>query len=266
MHLKWGYYTEYPTDDPRQGTGEALIVYTETEGVITDIVRVHSPSFDWRLTMRGNNANIVHQFYTLLNTVYPNISSEETWSNLQKRYIMFPIYEPASIKHFYQTTGYILTIPQGEISRDDYFNKEHRIKLLWLNYVLSLPPWLQGRGIDLLEEFRKDRNDLAEWIQGLEKQHKQLSDLSIYHERIKSEKGIINQSRHFAKQSVASGNNFTRNGKIIPLPKLIGNNIRNFIYKENGTSLYALIKEMKRAKAGLLLKDDSPKVIEHQAI
>jgi hypothetical protein len=260
-HLKWGYYNEYQIEDPRQGTGEAIIIYQMTENEagkqISDIVKVHSKSFDWRMTLRGNNPNIVHQFYSLLNTVYPDINKDEVLNSLTNKYIMFPLYDPSSIKQFYDQYGYILTIPQGDFDKNDYINKDHRIQLLWTNYVLSLPPHLQGDGIELLEDFKKNRNELVLWMQLLEKNNKDLTKLNDYSERIKGEKGIINQARHFAKITIDNGNNYARNGKIVPLPKVIGNNIRNFIYKENGTSLYALIKEMKKSKNSTLPTTDS---------
>lgn len=245
-HLQWGYYTEYPLEDRRQGTGESLIVYEIKDGESVNILKVNSTSFDWRLTIRGNNPNINHQFYSLLNTVYPNIHNSEAWDILNKKYIVFPLYDPLSMKQFYEQNGYILTIPQALVNKSDYNSRDQRIHLLWMNFVLSLPPHLQGKGLDLLYNFNKDRNDLIKWLQHFERNNKDISNLEEFSDRIKGEKGIINQSRIFAKRAFSAGTNYARTGKFIPLNKLIANNIRNLVYKENGTSLYSLVREMKR--------------------
>lgn len=65
-HLKYGYFEEFQVGDVRQLTGEAVIMYHQVNGVVSSIVKIHSPSYDWRVTMRGNNPNIRNQFYMLL--------------------------------------------------------------------------------------------------------------------------------------------------------------------------------------------------------
>jgi hypothetical protein len=247
-YLQWGYYSEHPIEDIRQCTGEALILYHMEEGEVIDIVKVHSPSYDWRITLRGNNPNIVHQFYSLLNTVYPAIDDNkdiDAWNRLIKRYILFPLYDPISIIDFYNQSGYILALPMGEVSKDDYIDRDHRIQLLWINFLLSLPLHLQGSALSLLDDFKKNRTELITWLQMIEKQNKDLNNLIDYSDRIKSQDGIIIKSRTFARQRINNGTNYSRNGKLIPLPHLIANTIANLVKKENGTSLYSLIREMK---------------------
>ena len=56
-----------------------------------------------------------------------------------RRLIIFPLYDDQSLRDLYETSGGILMLPIGETSREDYINKESRIYLLWLNYVVSLP-------------------------------------------------------------------------------------------------------------------------------
>ncbi len=244
-HLKSGYYNEYPISDDRQTTGEAIIIYRMVNGEITDIVKVHSKSYDWRVVMRGNNPNIIHRFYELLSVAYPTIDSQEAWDLLNKKLIVLPLYEISSLKDCYEKHSVILTLPQAEVSSLDYQNRDDRIHLLWLNYVLSLPPHLQGAGLNILDSFIQDRNDVIIWIQGIESRNRDINGTE-FSKRVKS---LICSARILAKNNMAKGANSNTKGSYVKKPQLIKNTIRNLINKENGTSLYGLQREMKQARA-----------------
>lgn len=244
-HLRYGYYEEFKNHnfyDPRESTGEAVIVYTLKEGSDRplDIVKVHSPSYEWRLTMRGNNPNIVHQFYYLLNTVYKEVNNEREWREFLKRYILFPLLSEQQLRELYQRTKGILAIPgsYGRINLSQLSkNRSNRIHMLWINYVYSLPFSKQEQAIEILRNFFKDRKELALWIQELEGSKKSLDELEQIHKRIRN---IVEIAR-------ASCRNY-KTVRIGP-QEVIKNSINNFINKENGISLYAMIKQMKLFKS-----------------
>jgi len=241
-HLRFGYYNAFNVNDERQLTGEAIIMYRMDSGIISDIVKVHSPSYEWRLNLRSNNPNIVNQFYLLLNSVYNNIDSQEAWEHLKQKYILFPLYDEQSLKDLYNQSQAILTIPCGETTQDDYHDRDSRIHLLWMNYVLSLPTPIQSEALNILTNFKKDRNDLIVWIQSLETSIKDIEHAD-FHDRIKA---IISSSRRLARQRISTGTNYSSRGSYMKLPLLIKSTIRNLINKENGPSLYSLVREMKQ--------------------
>lgn len=241
-HLVYGYYTAFDAVDPRQLTGEAVIVYNMVDGVIGDIVKVHSPAYDWRVKLRGNNPNIVNQFYCLLNSVYGDVNSEEAWTALSSKYILFPLYDEQSVKALYEQSQGILVIPQGEVTREDYSTRDARIHLLWINYVLSLPPHAQGDALNILHNFKTDKSDLIQWLQELEETMPNIEAAEVS-TRVK---GIISSARRLARQRVANGDNYSARGVYMKLPMVIKSTIRNLINKENGTSLYARIRECKQ--------------------
>jgi len=243
-HLKFGYYNEFTVDDPRQLTGEAVIIYKMTDGVISDIVKVHSSSYEWRSNLRGNNPNINNQFYSLLNSVYGNIDSDSAWKTFSSKFIPLPLYDEQSIKDLYEQTHAILTIPSGEVSRDDYKSRDSRIHLLWMNYVLCLPPHLQADGLNVLSQFKQDRNDVIDWLQSLEASNTNIESSDL-HVRVK---GLICSARRLAKDRIAKGNNYSAKGSYMKFPLLIKSTLRNLINKENGPSLYGLVREMKLAR------------------
>jgi hypothetical protein len=238
-HLQFGYYNSFASEDLRQLTGEAVIVYDDK-----DIVKIHSPSYEWRVNMRGNNPNINNQFYTLLNSVYPDVNNDDTWNALKSKLVVLPLYGEQSLKDLYAQSGAILTIPSGEVTRDNFANRDSRIHLLWMNYLLSLPPTVQGDALNILSQFKTDRNNVIEWLQTIEQTHKDIEKQEIP-ERAK---GLISSSRRLARERMSGGNNYANNGSYMKLPLLIKSTLRNLINKENGTSLYGLVREMKASK------------------
>lgn len=242
-HLKFGYYDEFTVQDCRQLTGEAVIIYSQQGSVITDIVKVHSPAYDWRVCLRGNNPNIANQFYTLLNTVYKDINEDSAWALFTKRYILFPLYDEDALKQLYNDFNGILTIPEGPVNKSLYLNRDNRIYLLWMNYVLSLPMHLQGAGLNILSQFKTDRNNLVYWIQTLEASTDNIKALNLS-TRLET---IILSARNLSRSRVQESSNYTMNGARIKLPVLIKSTIRNLIHKENGSSLYSLVRQMKEA-------------------
>lgn len=243
-HLQFGYYSPFSIDDVRQLTGEAVIIYKMTDDVVTDIVKVHSPSYEWRVNMRGNNPNITNQFYSLLNSVYGDINSSDLWNAFKGKFITLPLYDEQSLKDLYAQNHVILTIPSGETSSIDYNTRDSRIHLLWMNYVLSLPAHIQGDGLNILSNFRTDRNDLVTWLQNLEASNKNIESTE-FSERVK---GLIISSRKLARARISKGENYSAKGSYMRLPVLIKTTLRNLINKEKGPSLYSLVREMKLAR------------------
>lgn len=248
-HLRYGYFNAFDTEDPRQLTGEAVIIYRILDGVVSDIVKVHSTSYEWRCTIRGNNPNIVHQFYSLLNMVFPDTQKDpQAWEHLKNKLIMFPLYDVQSLKELFNQNQCILTIPSGTINKQHYNNRDARIHLLWLNYVLSLPLSCQEQGLDILTNFFETRKAVWTWIQSIESNKRIDLEKSEYSVRVKN---IISTARKFSKDRVAAGKNYSKAGTYMKLSVLIKSTIRNLINKENGTSLYSLAKEMKQSQKSL---------------
>lgn len=248
-HLKFGYYDPIPTDDPRLQTGEMLIVYSmnEATGEVLDIVKVHSPSYEWRVKIRGNNPNIYNQFYSMLGLVYKDPKSQQEWDTLFETLMPIPPYAEESVKGLFEANQMILTIPGGQVSLDDYSSRDSRIRLLWMNYVLSLPPSLQREGLEILSKFKNDRAAVILWLQNLEISTSRENNLEQA-EISDRAKGIISISRRLARGRVAEHNNYSNKGGHMTLPMVIKSTIRNLIYKEDGPSLYRLVREMKQAQ------------------
>lgn len=241
-HLKSGYYKSFPVGDERLTTGEGVIIYHKENDVITKVLKVNSKSYDYRCTMRGGNPNIVNQFYTLLSCTYPDITGNDAWEALQKKFVIFPLYDVEVIKGQFDKSKVILTLGTGELDKRNYESKEARIHLLWINYVVTLPANFQEDALEILDNFHEDKKNLCEWLATLEINVKNI-DESQHGAHVKR---IINAARTLSRQKIKSGQNKSAKGADIPYPTMVKKTIRNLVYKEKGGSLYQMIREMKR--------------------
>ncbi|MEM4260083.1 MAG: hypothetical protein QXG00_02505 [Candidatus Woesearchaeota archaeon] len=244
-HLSSGYYEPFSVYDERESTGEAVIIYAKKNNKIYDIVKVHSPSYDWRSNMRNNNPSIIKQFYLLLDEVYKDLKTEEDWKRFKKRLILFPLYSEEFIEELFNETKGILKIPYTTPpSRELFNNRRNRIYLLWLNYFFSLPLSIQGKALKLFNDYMYQKSKLIRWIQNIEKNRtvdKDTDNQTPAQQRIKS---IIKTAREKSKE-------FYLKDKSVSLDILIRNSISNFINKERGNSLYSLIREMNKEENAL---------------
>lgn len=257
-HLNFGYYNSFENNDERQLTGEAVIVYKINNGVIHDIIKVHSPAYEWRVNLRGNNPNIVNQFYHLLNSVYGDVNTPESWEKFKQRFIIFPLYDEQSLKDLYTQTNGILTIPSGAVFQEDYKSRDSRIHLLWINYVLSLPASKQVDGLNILTNFKNDRNNVINWLQTLESSISNIEGADGISSRVK---GLINSSRSLARKRKSDGYNYSAKGTYMKLPVLIKSTIRNLINKEDGPSLYSLVRELRDFRAKEQEQKQQPNIV-----
>jgi len=247
-HLGFGYFEAFESTDERQLTGEAVIINRKDDnGAIVDIVKVHSPAFEWRVKMRGEDPNIYHRFYDLITISYKNVTDDKSWKSFTDQFMTFDLYEEDSIKKIFIDTVGAVTLQTKVASASDYSNKEDRIFLIWFNLMLSLPPHLRAANADVLERFRNDRNELIIWLQELEAKHESVDELDKMN-IIKRSKDIIITARNLARQTMREGKNFGTNGVKISISSLIKNTIRNFISKEYGASLYSMIRNMQKIK------------------
>lgn len=251
--LKYGYYDTFEPEDPRMGTGEELIVYEQDEhGDILDIVKIRGVASQFRNEMRGDNPNIKNQFYSKLDLCYPGIHDRVAWDEFKTRFITFPLYNISALQELYDRTGAILALPTMDATLNDYRSRDDRIHLLFLNFLITLPATSQQEALNMYTEYLRDRDDVIKWLTELEREHadknkKQLEQLEL-HKRVI---GIILAVRGLARRDIDTRRNISLKGAVIHIDTLIKDKFRNLIMKEHGTSLYQLVREMKRAREAL---------------
>jgi hypothetical protein len=217
-HLQYGYYDPFTPEDPRMATGEAVILFSHNERG-PHLLKVHSPSYQWRLSVRGNNPNLPNQFYSLLDWV-----AKADWERMGRRLLLLPPFSVKEIEELWHEQRGITALPCSEFNIEQYPDRDSRIHLLWLNFLFSLPPLAQPQALELLKRLRKERTDLVQWLRRLEKDHDSVEGLEIPPRA----KGIIGTARRLS-----------RPGQVSPT-------IRNLVQRERGASLYGLVRDMKR--------------------
>jgi len=243
-HLTYGYYKKFDVKDNRQLTGESLIVYTMENGNIKNMVKVNSTSYEWRVNMRGNNPNITHQFYSLLNSVYADLKIDNSKDKLKQKLVLYPLYNLLSLKNYYRSNNGIINLQVINEKYALYITRDERIHLLWINYVVSLPIHLQEQGLDIISNFHIEKVSVVEWLTCLEIKYPN-TQINSQNLPIRA-KNIILTARKLANERITKGENYSANGNLIKLPILIKSTIRNLINKENGTSLYTISKQMRK--------------------
>jgi len=243
-YLKYGYYDKYDAPDEREFTGESVIIYRKVDEVIVDVVKVHSKSYEWRSNFRGGNHNIANQFYARLNMVYPDINELSHWERFKSNLILFPLYSVDAMKDLFNEDNGIIFIgvdKDFKPDKDVYNTKQSRIHLFWINYVLSLPISHQEEALELLNNFYSDKEKLIDWLCKLEDNNKFIKEPEYCKYIVR----VVNSARKKANESVKNGTNLSKKGRVIKYKEYVRCKIYDLITNERGTSLYAMIREMK---------------------
>lgn len=243
--LKSGYPVEHANDYPIKGNdGESVILYQyDDNGRVCDSVRVQSEGYHWRIKMRGDNPNIRHRFYQLLNDALKP-------ENIPHLLIKYPFFYRRGRPDKNFNTIWVVHCEQH--IRLNMRKTDDRIFLVYVTFFESLPSSQKLEGLKLWGGFKKDRDDVIAWIQDL---------ASGEIETPKTEDGkcllsprlqeIIRLTKEHAKNRKKKGRDKNRYGKRMSEAFLVKANIRNLILRESGTSLFRLIREMRRYERAL---------------
>ena len=234
MHLHTGYYQPLPVRDPRQSTGEALIIYKIKDGQVMDIIKVNSIGYDYRFKLRGaDDSNMYHRFFSLVDMANRDIAQYPEYCDLKQKIVTIQPIDHTQLKVMFQQYGNILYLPEYDIPLECRRDKYYILNQIWLNYIIALPLSLQYSAIDFLQQFIQERANVVKWLQNYHHNNIQLNEKDISKSGIR----IISEGRKTGKDLFKA-----KKYKTVDEATLIV--IRNFVYKEYGTSLYSLIKKM----------------------
>jgi len=242
-HLLFGFYDGfegYQYLDPRLLPGEFVILEDVETGFM---YRVESPSYFWRSSMRNNNPNILHRFYELLD--YSYLKNNE---NDDRKYNeAFPILTSFDYEYLKSSISImpIVVWPQ-DTEKDVKFpsNKDAKFYNIWQCLLVSMPICRQTEILEFYSHFNDRKKEIIDWLSELSDE-KGL-DMAKFSKRIQD---ILVKTKTFAIGRVKKGDNRDRKtGKVKNVDEITKENIRNFIGKEMGNSLYRILKEMDRYK------------------
>jgi len=228
--LRFGY-----SEDRDTSYGESVILYQyDKNGKVCDSVRVQSTAYHQRSRLRGDNPNIRHRFYQLLNAAMK-------WDNVHELVRTYPLFyrqgSDACFSNIYvEHLGQHITL--------DLRKTDDRIFLVYVHFYASLPDAHKEEGLKLWDDFKRDRSDVTAWLQELSEKAMP-SEIEELSPRIQT---ILKLTEDHADNRIRTKRNKNRFGKRMGRRQLIKANIYNLILRESGPSLFKLIREMKRAK------------------
>ncbi len=200
--------------------GEFVIIETE-EG---EMFRVESEAYHWRSLVRNNNPNYLHRFFEIY---------DMTLKNSQEYNTLFPDVS-MYFKGFATSLG--LEYPENIQAKD------MRLYNAWTCFALAMPPHMSEEIKGYVNYLISNREKCKEWIVDLsDKFCKGLLDMSKYSYRVAD---ILLKTKQFAENYVKKGPLDLKTGKPKNVDAVRRENCRNFINKEQGSSLYRLIREM----------------------
>lgn len=234
-HLRYGFYEkpEIEPIDQRIGTGEFVMLYKMNEaGQIEGLLKVESPAYQWRLEMRDNDPNLKHRFYQLVNGSYINTDTAEGMAFYRSRYPILHRHDYVDILSHLEREGPFISWPGQDVT--EIKNRDDRMYNIWMCYIISVPIHRQMEVALMYQELQRDRMDVIKWLQSLDVIENLDSIDSL------RAQNIIKAARQLAHQKMSDSKSSMAN--------LVKDIIRNFIFKEEGTSLYRLVKAMKCAQ------------------
>jgi hypothetical protein len=242
-HLLFGFYEGfegYQFLDSRLLPGEFLILEDTNSKMM---YRVESPSYAWRSAMRNNNPNFLHRFFELLDLAYLRNTAED-----EKKYMdMVPIlttYDVDSLRSNLSGNPMIVWPQNTEVVELIPTNKDAKLYNIWQCFLVSVPLCRQLMVVEFFEHLLKRRDEVTNWIVDLSSKMDKI-DILKFSPRVQD---ILMKTRSFAAEKVRRGENVDRRTKVVrTVEELTVENIRNFISKEKGSSLYRIIREMDRS-------------------
>ena len=236
QYLRFGNYTPFDdsTIDPRLRLGEFVVLYKlNDQGEISGLLRVQSYSYSWRLEGRNNDPNLKHRLYQLLNASYSPDNYFNSW----------PMLTPHNVNYIVSIIKQnpILIWPGGSARQAWITNKNERFFNIWMNFLLVVPPHKQLEVALMYPELLQDRNALTNWLLALDESNN-LS--SLENEGGRRAREIITTAQKLAQQQTNKGTQT----QALSVHQLTQQNIRGFISKEYGDSLYRLVRLMKQAR------------------
>ncbi len=243
QHLKYGFHTpepEWNELDDRMLPGEFVILYHKGQ-----LIRVESLSYAWRSRVRDNNPNLLHRFYQLVSDSYISCDTTKGRDKFEKLYPTFVPYSSDTILQILNDEGPRVVWPQTGLYHDpeNLMTKDSRMYNIWLAFLNAVPLCKQKIVSGYDNQLYRKRGQLIGWLRTLADQSK--LDPAVFSKRAIN---IVEVAQRYAKARVDKGDNFDRNGRKQSVRDITKGNIKNLVSKEQGGSLYRLVREMDKYK------------------
>jgi hypothetical protein len=241
QYLKYGYYEPYESGDfdVRLTPGESIMLYVKTP-TGESLYKVQGPSYAWRTSMRNNDPNLYHQFFILTNGMYIT-----DYSEYEKRFPIFnreyPVFSPNNVAELRRVidqepitvwNNETNTIGDTRLIR----TRDNRLTNLWIAMLMAVPIHRQHEVVNYLDNYQMERNGVIGWLLQINNNSDPTMEVPT------RARQIINVARQGASKRIDRGET------TMTFQEIVRDNIIGFIMKEEGSSLYRLVRAMKQSK------------------
>jgi hypothetical protein len=225
-HLQNGYTEKSSTrcsNDLRTGSGECVMACQfNNDNLPPKLYRIASPSYNFRTMIRGDDANILHRMYSLMNDAlldntlyflkYPWLTYEDSSYTMEKC---------GSITHWNTSTVNSFSFQIG---------REQKLLNIWKCLLLSTPLSKQKQVFTFYSHVCTTRKEVAQWL------------VSLYGKELEEGQELIPRAKKLLELAVKYANE--HNVKVLNSYILL-KNMKFLISNEHGESLYKLSKNRK---------------------
>jgi len=259
IHLRDGFYQPIDCVDKRLLLGEFLVAYLYDEsGGISRIIKIISPAYHWRSSMRDDNANLLHRFYDLTTMALLG-GDESSRHQFRTTFPLMPLYDEASLCQQLAKLGHILYLDERPLTGREMRTQTDRIHLIWICFLLSVPPQQQHEVAGFLTRFMSERESLVGWLSQAAKQGVQLesaranSIIKLAHQRShaqhrdtpitpRKKHGSISPSRSRPNSQPPQRSSLDDSTS----RDCLDSKMRAIVISETGRSLFRLVKSMRQ--------------------
>lgn len=243
-HLTFGFHQPFDRTglEDRLLPGEFIIAYLQTkEGQISGALRIESPAYHWRSSLRDNNPNLVHQFYLLSNGKFIQAQYDDEREVYLRKFPILSPYDEESINEVL-TDGPIIVWPQEDLTEETIneilADPDSRLYNIFLAFLYSLPGHFQQQAVDIYQDYQTSLQDVNDWLVDLNAN----DDLAV--ELIPPRaRQIITNARGIARARIDQGSGEN-------LEPIVEREIGNLVQSEEGASLFRLANTV--ASAGFV--------------
>jgi hypothetical protein len=239
-YLSFGFHQNIDQCDleDRLLPGEFVIAYLQPkEDQISGTLRIESPAYHWRASLRDNNPNLFHQFYLLSNGKFIQAQYDNEREIYLRKFPILTPYEEESIIELLKEEPIIIWPQENlseEIINEILADPSSRLYNIFLAFLYSLPPHLQGNSFGIYQEYQKSISAVADWLIDLYERGDSSYDLIPSRAR-----QIINAARSNAQRRIEEGS-------VENLGSLVNEEIRRLLELEEGASLFHLSNANRR--------------------
>ena len=201
--------------------------------------------------MRNNNPNLLHRFYELLDSAYLK-NSDVDEKKYKEKFPLLTFYNVEDLRNLVQNKPMVVWPQNVEKEFSVPTTRDKKLYNIWQCFLMSVPVHRQKEVVEYYDHLMERRNEIIEWLGELS--DKKNLDTTDFSKRVKD---ILSKTRMFAVDRVRKKENIDRRtGRKKSVDEITKENIRNFISKEMGTSLYRILREMDRFKNPVVTENE----------